>query len=105
MKTFENSAGETQKPTHEKSNVERKIGIINELQIRVARELLGTDGKNDNEIMFAWVDKSKGQSISEKFRLIIETHPEFIEQYEDLDKLHTFNQDFVVAKIEELLRE
>lgn len=102
MKTYENPA---QEPAHEKLNGEHEIRLINEMQIRVARELLGTDGKSDNEIMLAWVDKSKGQSLSKKFRAIIELHPELVEQYEDTDKLHAFNQDFVVTKIEKLLRE
>ncbi|MEI8249264.1 MAG: hypothetical protein WCG07_02085, partial [Candidatus Taylorbacteria bacterium] len=41
-----------------------KLRIINEIQIRVARELFSKDALNDNEIMFKWVEQSRGDSLS-----------------------------------------
>ena len=79
--------------------------IVNEMQIRVARELFSKDSLNDNEIMFKWVDQSRGDSLSRMFRQIIESHPELVEQYADANHLHQYNQDSVIAKIEELLKE
>ncbi len=82
-----------------------KLRIINEMQVRVASELLGPHSEDENQIMFKWVASSKGTSLSKKFREIINEHPELIEQYADVNELHAYNQDSVIAKIEEFLHE
>ena len=82
-----------------------RFRINNEIQVRVAGELLGSHSEDENQVMFKWVALSQGTSLSKKFREIISEHPELIEQYADVHELHAYNQDAVIAKVEEFLRE
>ena len=82
-----------------------KFRISNEIQVRVAGELLGPHSEDENQIMFTWVALSRGTSLSKKFREIMGEHPELIEQYADVNELHAYNQDSVIAKVEEFIRE
>ena len=93
---------------------EARRKIVSELQIRVARELLAPKaspecavpaGDHDNEIMFKWVDASSGESLSAKFRRVIEERPELIERYANKSDLHEYDQDAVAAEIEGLLQQ
>ncbi len=84
---------------------EDRMRISNDIQIRVAGELLGPRSETENQVMFKWVALSQGTSLSKKFREIMRDHPELIEQYADTNEIHAYNQDAVIAKVEEFLRE
>ena len=98
---------------HEELSDGDRFKLINELQMRVARELLApklaadcavAEGNHDNDIMFKWVDDANGPSLSQRFREIVDAHPGLLEQYANKSDLHQYDQDAVVAKIEELLK-
>lgn len=82
-----------------------RFRIRNEMQVRVAGELLGPHAEDENQIMFKWVASLKGTSLSKKFQQIIDAHPEFIDQYGDTNEQHAYDQDSVVLKIEDLLKQ
>ena len=93
MKVFEEAHQETEENGKEGGLTnQEKIRIINQMQMQLARDFFAETAKNENEIMLAWIDRSRGQSLSEKFRSVLIEHPEFLSEFRDTNPQHPHNQ-------------